>query len=123
MDEMKPIPVVDKSTGKMNLDSAIKVIRYCIKEKPDGFDVHFTGDIAEACLVLVNTCESMREEIAEHDQLEELRRNREHASNWVTYWRNKTGKDKNWYPDWDEIFLDWEERGKKIEELIEQLNC
>jgi hypothetical protein len=47
--------------------------------------------------------------LKEYMDAEEIRRNREHASNWVNYWREKHGEMTLTWPDWDEIFKDWEE--------------
>lgn len=95
-------------------DAGIKRgLRQCIKEgclfclnKSFCMYADVWNDLARDALEYIEVLES---NLKDYMDLEEIRRNREHASNWVKYWREKHGKMTLAYPDWDEIFKDWEE--------------
>jgi len=79
-------------------------------------------DIRSQCdVVLLQDSISLLEDLVEttdtYRRIEELRRNREHTSNWIKYWRKKNNQNNLTYPDWDSIFEDWESRGKEIADL------
>lgn len=62
-----------------------------------------------------------KKDIFERRYLEDMRRNREESSGWLRYWRNKNGYNDLWYPDWGEVFSDWEARGREIESLYREI--
>ena len=63
-------------------------------------------DMAKYALEYIEALEACIEELS---RLDDLRRNRQHTSNWIKYWREKHGESTLAWPDWDEIFADWEE--------------
>lgn len=77
----------------------------CLKEP---FCIYADGwnSLARDALEYILALESS---LKEYMDMEEIRRNRQHASNWVKYWREKHGEMTLAWPDWDEIFKDWEE--------------
>lgn len=78
---------------------------FCPKE---AFCMYADGwnDLARDALEYIEALESS---LKEYMDMEEIRRNREHASKWVKYWREKHGQMTLTWPDWNEIYKDWEE--------------
>ena len=69
----------------------------------------------------IDLLQDLNETVDTYRRIEDLRRNREHASKWIKYWRKKNNQNKLTYPDWDSIFEDWESRGKEIKKLKSEI--
>lgn len=65
--------------------------------------------------------QSLEKEIAEYELLEKMRSNREHASGWIEFWRNKHGKSTLDIPDWDEVFKNWEQAHTLAESRLRRM--
>lgn len=86
--------------------------------KKNGYDVDFMVHAHDEDIpYLLAEVACLTEDLKDYVLLETIRRNRLVTSSWVKYWREKEGKGDTWYPDWGEIYTDWEDRGKEIERL------
>lgn len=73
------------------------------------------------CYDALEYIHSLEKEIAEYELLEKMCRNREHASGWIEFWRNKHGKSTLDIPGWDEIFRDWKETHALAESRLRRM--
>lgn len=73
------------------------------------------------CYDALEYIQTLEKEIVECELLDKMRSNREHASGWIEFWRNKHGKSTLDIPDGDEIFKDWEEAHALAESRLRRM--
>ncbi len=68
---------------------------------------------AEETIHQQDEIDDLKSRIKIHNQIEEMRREQEYTE----YWRKKYGKSDLSFPDWDDIYFDWEEGRAELDHV------